>query len=107
MLDFDRLDESMWMLGNILPLGNAENRAKLRKKLGTTMPLDSFIGVLMKSLTEMCREFPAEAEGYLDFIKESIQYSLHQRETPAETSYDPEDVKRLYQIRKIQEKKNG
>ena len=105
MLDFDRLDESMWMLGNILPLGTPEKRIELQKKLGVSIALDNFIGILMKSLTEMCREFPAESEGYLDFIKESIQYSEHTRNEPPTVDYDPTEVKRLYQIRKIQEKK--
>ncbi len=105
MLDFDRLDESMWMLGNILPLGSLEKRNELQKKLSISIALDNFIGILMKSLTEMCKEYPAEAEGYLDFIKESIQYSEHERNKPPTVDYDPEEVKRLYQIRNIQEKK--
>ena len=105
MLDFDRLDESMWMLGNILPMGSEQRRIELQKKLGLTIALDNFIGILMKSLVELCKNFPAEAEGYLDFIKESIQYSEHTRNEPPTVDYDPEEVKRLYQIRKIQEKK--
>lgn len=104
-LDFQKLDESMWMFGNILPLGSEKKRKELQARLGTTIALETFINVLMKSITELCKEFPAEAEGYLDFIKESIQYAEGERDQPAQVDYDAEEVKRLYQIRKIQEKK--
>ena len=104
-LDFDKLDESFWMLGNILPLGSEENRKKLQQKIGVSMKLDSFISILMRSLVEMIKEYPEEALGYLDFIKESIQYCEGDREKPPVVDYDPEEVKKLYAIKKIQDKK--
>ena len=106
MLDFERFDESMWMLGNIFPLGSPQKRIELQKKLGINIALDNFVGILMKSLVEMVKAYPEEAEGYLDFIKESIQYSEHEIDSPPIVDYDPEEVKRLYEIKKIQENKN-
>ncbi len=104
-LDFDKLDESFWMLGNIFPLGNAEQRKKLQSKLGVSLQLDSFINILMKSIVEMIKEYPEEAVGYLDFIKESIQYCEGERKNPPVVDYDPSEVKKLYEIKKIQDKK--
>lgn len=104
-LDLDKLDESFWMLGNILPLGSEENRKKLQQKIGVSIKLDSFISILMKSIVEIIKEYPEEALGYLDFIKESIQYAEGERKNPAIVDYDPEEVKKLYEIKKIQDKK--
>ncbi len=105
-LNFEKLDESFWLLGTVLPLGDELKRSELQKKFGTSMPLDQFLNVLMKSLFEICKQYPEQALGFLDFIKQAIEYSLEEREKLPEVDYDPEEVKRLYKIRNIQVKKN-
>jgi len=104
-IDFDKLDESFWLLGNILPIGDEKKRLELQAKLGTSIKLDDFIQILMKSLSEICKQYPDEALGYLDFIKQSIQYTIGERKTAPEVDYDPDEVKKLYEIKKIQDKK--
>ncbi len=104
-LDFDKLDECFWMFGNILPLGSEENRKKLQQKIGVSMKLDSFISILMRSIVEIIKEYPEDAIGYLDFIKESIQYAEGERKEAPVVDYDPAQVKKFYELKKIQEKK--
>ena len=100
-LNLERLEEVLFMFSQILPLGNLEKQAKLQKNLNLQMSLEDTLGILMKAIHTMMKENPAKALGYLDFIKQAIQYTFEERNDLPEVDNSEETLERTMKIWRI------
>lgn len=105
MIDKKRLDEMLWLFSTIFPHPNEEDTKKLQTIMGLTMPFDDFIGIMLRSVGEMIKQYPDESLGYLDFISQAIAYLKKETDEYPEIDYDPEELRRMYEIKIVQEKK--
>ena len=92
-LNLNRLDETLFLFGRIMPLGSIERQAQLQKSLGMNMTIDNAISILMRSLHTMMKENPESALGYLDFIKQSIDYVFEISDSMPEIDVSDETLK--------------
>jgi hypothetical protein len=68
----DRVDEMFFLWGNILPIYSETNKAALEGLMGAG--LADVIPQIMKQLSQLCMDYPDDFNGYLEFIKEAIDY---------------------------------
>lgn len=103
-LNLNRLDEALFLFGSIMPLGSLEKQAKLAKAMNMNISIDSAIAILMRSIHTMMKTDPASALGYLDFIKQGIEYVFEMRDSLPEVDSSDEVLMKKMEIYRITKK---
>jgi len=92
-LNLNRLDRVLFLFGSILPIGNNEKQLQLQKSMNMNISIDQAISILMRAIHSMIKENPEAGAGYLDFIKEAIDYVFENREDLPEIDSTDEILK--------------
>ena len=71
MINKNRADECFWLFSNTLPIGQNQTD-NLVKAFGEN--LAPVIPELFSKFSKVCLQYPEEFEGYLDLIKNMIDY---------------------------------
>ena len=78
MINKNRADECFWLFSNTLPIG--ENQTdNLVKAFGEN--LAPVLPELFSKFSKVCLQYPEEFEGYLDLIKNMIDYIREETDT--------------------------
>jgi len=100
-LNLNRLEETLFLFSTILPLGNLEKQVKLQKSLNMNMTIDNTLAILMQAIHTMMKQNPEEALGYLDFIRQGINYIFEERAFLPEVD-NSDEAMRAMKIWKVQ-----
>lgn len=71
MLIESRVAESFWLFSNTLPIGEKQSQ-RLIQAFGED--ISKMLPELIQKFVQVCKTYPEEFEGYLDFISQSISY---------------------------------
>lgn len=93
-LNLNKLDEVLFIFGNIIPLGSLEKQAQLQNSMNLNMNIDQAVQIFMRAIHTMMKEKPDVALGYLDFIRQAIEYVFEERKELPEVDNSDEVLKR-------------
>jgi len=94
-LNLHRLEETLFLFSTILPLGNLQKQEKLQKALNLNTSIDSTLAILMQAIHTMMKQNPEEAMGYLDFIRQGINYIFMDRADLPEVDNSDEAIRTM------------
>jgi len=97
LLDESRVRECFWLFANTLPIGENQTKA-LIQTFGED--ISKMLPELFEKLGRICRTYPEEFEGYLEFIQQSISYM--RGESDKTPDVNTEDYEKMIQIMRIQ-----
>ena len=94
-LNLFRLEETLFLFSTILPLGNLEKQEKLQKNLNINESIENTLAILMQAIHTMMKQNPEEALGYLDFIRQGINYIFEERKELPEVDNSDEAIRAM------------
>lgn len=90
-----RIRECFWLFSNTIPI-QEKYRKNLEEVFGKNFSEE--IPKVIDIIAKVCIEYPAEFNGYLEFIKESIKYIREQRNELPEIDDDMVKIKQIMDI---------